>query len=166
MARLMRLLASVRRDDGSAMVEMAVSATILIAMFIGSMQVMVAMYIYQYTSDAARQATRWAMVRGDTSCTNTPNLDKCNATLAQVQDYVKTLKFPGIRTSKVVVTPQWCVASGTTPPISWSSCSQASAHSPGNEVQVTVAYPIAFQIPFSTNLSFTVSSTSQMVITQ
>jgi Flp pilus assembly protein TadG len=165
MARLQRLLSSFRREDGSAMVEMAVSVSILLAMLLGTMQLLFTMYIYQYTSDAARQATRWAMVRGSTSCTNTPNLTSCNASATDIATYIKTLKFPGVKVNNVVTTVSWCAASGTTPPISWSSCAATTPNSPGNLVKVTIAYQVPF-LPFTPNQFPTLGSTSQMVITQ
>lgn len=124
-----------------------------------------AMYVYQYCSDAARQATRYAMVRGSTSCTNTPNLTNCDATTANITTYVRGLGYSGITTANVTVTTTWCSASTSTP-TTWSSCSSGTSNAPGNLVKVAVSYPLTFQIPYGPNLSLSLSSTSQMVISQ
>jgi hypothetical protein len=173
-ARLQHLLAVLRRNDGSSIVELQVSFGILAAFLFGMCQISVAMYAYQFTSDAARQATRWAMVRGNSCHTNTPNLSTCSqvggATAAQIQTYVQTLNYPAIRTASVRAVTVWCQASTSNPSstnaTSWTSCSSTTSNAPGNLVKVTVTYPLSFQIPFSRNMSLTVGSTSQMVITQ
>jgi Flp pilus assembly protein TadG len=174
MRRLKNLFKSLQDDGANSLVETAFSFSILAGMLFGFCQISYAMYIYQFTSDAAREASRWAMVRGNTSCTNTPNLTGCGATSAQIQTHVQTLNYPGIRTANIQATTTWCAASGTTPPISWSSCSGTTASSPGNLVMVSVTYPLSFRLPFASKLfpssggalSLTMGSTSKMVITQ
>lgn len=163
-----KLLRQIAREDGANAVEMALSCTILFAILFGMCQMALAMYFYQFTSDAARQATRWAMVRGSTSCTNTPTLYKCNAGTADVQAYVRGLGLTGVTSSSIGVTTNWCAASSSTP-TTWSSCSATTSNAPGNLVKVTVTYPLSFAIPFipsSKSMSLTMGSTSQIVISQ
>ncbi len=162
---LQRATAILRRDEGSSVIEMMVSSTVLFAMIFGICQMSIALYIYHFTSDAARQGSRYAMVRGNTSCVNTPGLTNCNATADQIKTWVRGLNYPGITSSKLTVTTTWCSASTTTP-TTWSSCASGTSKAPGNVVKVYVSYPLAFQIPFSKNTSLTLSSTSQMVISQ
>lgn len=159
------VVARLRDEEGANAVEMAVSSLVLLTMLIGVCQMSLGLYAYQYCSDAARQATRYAMVRGSTSCTNTPNLSNCNATVSEIVSFVQGLGYKGITSTKVNVTPQWCVASTTTP-TTWSSCSNTTSNAPGNLVQVTVAYPVSFHVPFAPQLSLNLSSTSQMVVSQ
>lgn len=161
--RIARLLLG---SEGSTAVEMAISCTVFFAMMIGIYQISYAFYIYQLTSDVARQASRWAMVRGNTSCTNTPNLSKCNAAASDVQTYARSLNYPGITSSSLSVTTTWCAASGSTPPISWATCSSSTSNAPGNLAKVYVTYPLSFNIPFSKSLSLNIGSSSQMVISQ
>lgn len=168
LTRLHALLRHAAREDGANAVETALSCTILIAILFGMCQMALGMYFYQFTSDAARQATRWAMVRGSTSCTNTPNLYKCNAGTDDVQTYVRGLGLTGTTSSSIGVTTNWCSASSTMP-TTWSSCSTTTSNAPGNLVKVTVSYPLSFAIPFiphSKSVSLSLSSTSQMVISQ
>lgn len=147
------------------MVETAISCVVLFAILFGIFEMSLALYTYYFTSDAAREATRYAIVRGSTSCTNTPNLSNCNATTTQIQSYVQGLNFPGITTSKVSVTTSWYSASSTTP-TTWSACSTGICNAPGNLVKVQVSYPMSLQIPFVNSLSLKLNSTSQMVISQ
>lgn len=154
-----------RDEEGVTLVETAISCTVLFAMLFGICQMSLAMYVYHFTSDAARQATRYAIVRGSTSCTNTPNLSNCDATTIQITSYVQGLGYPGITSSKVTAATSWYTASSTTP-TTWSVCSNGICNAPGNLVKIVVSYPMTFQIPFSSNLSLNLSSTSQMVISQ
>lgn len=144
---------------------MWLSCSVLFAMLFGICQMSLAMYDYQFCSAAARQATRYAMVRGSTSCTNTPNLTKCGASTGDITSYVRSLGYAGITSSNVSATTTWCSASSTTP-TTWSACTNATSNAPGNLVKVVVSYPFTFHVPFGPNLSLGLSSTSQMVITQ
>ncbi len=152
-------------EEGSSLVELALVSTVLMALLIGFMQVSIALYAYHYTAQAARMATRYAMVRGSTSCTNTPKLANCNATGTEITNYVQGLGFPGISSSSVGVTPTWCASNNTTP-ATWASCSSGSSNAPGNLVKVVVSYPLTFQIPFSKKMSLNLSSTSESVVSQ
>ena len=164
-SKIRALLHIAAREDGANLVETAVSCSVLFAMLFGMCQMSLAMYFYQFTSEAAREATRWAMVRGSTSCTNTPSLTKCGATAADITSYVQNLGFTGIISSNVNVTPQWCSASSSTP-TTWGSCSGTTSNAPNNLVKVTVSYPLSFHVPFGKSYSLNISSTSQMVISQ
>lgn len=147
------------------MVEAALSCTIVLALLLGICQMSLAMYIYHFTSEAAREATRYAIVRGSTSCTNTPNLSNCNATAAEIQTWVQSMGYPGIASSNVSVSTSWYSASGSMP-TTWSACTTGTCNAPGNMVAVTVTYPLTFQIPFSSGFSLNLSNSSQMVISQ
>lgn len=169
-AALKRIAASLSDDTGSNLVEMAITSSVLLAMLLGICQISFALYISQFTSDAARQASRYAMVRGSTSCLNTPNLTNCDASATEIQNFVQGLDFPGIQTSNVTATTTWCAASTTQPtsssPTSWSSCSSGTSNAPGNLVEVNVSYPLTFTIPFVHTFSLNIASQSQMVIAQ
>jgi Flp pilus assembly protein TadG len=159
------VLARLRDESGLNAVEMAISCTVLFALLIGICQLSLGLYSYQFCSDAARQATRYAMVRGSTSCTNTPSLAKCNASTTDISTYVKGLGYTGITSSSITVTTSWCAASSSTP-TTWSSCSSGTTNAPGNLVKVVVSYPLSIKIPFAPTLSLNLGSTSQMVVSQ
>lgn len=161
----MKLFRRLRDEDGLNAVETAISSTVLLALLLGICQMSLAMYIYHYTSEAAREATRYAIVRGSTSCTNTPSLTNCNATSDEIQTWVRSLGYPGITSSNVSVSTSWYSASGTMP-TTWSACTTGICNAPGNMVAITVTYPLTFQIPFSSGFSLNLSGSSQMVISQ
>lgn len=166
--KIIRRLHDLRRvgeDDGISAVETAISCTVLFAMLFGICQISLGLYAYHVTSEAAREATRYAIVRGSTSCTNTPNLTNCNATPANLQSYVQGLGYPGVKSSSLSVSTSWYTAASTTP-TTWSACSSGTCNVPGNLVKVTVSYPMSLRIPFANSLSLNLSSTSQMVISQ
>lgn len=169
MRRIKHVFARLRREDGAGAVEMAFAMTGLVAIMFGICEFTLAMYAGHFTSDAAREASRYAMVRGSTSCTNTPNLTNCNATSAEIQTWVQGLNYPGIVTGNVTATTTWYTASTTDPnpgtTTTWSLCSSGTCNKPGNLAKVKVSYPLTFSIPFYT-FSFTLSSTSQVVIAQ
>jgi len=169
-AALRRIAALLSDESGSNLVEMAITSSVLLSMLLGICQISFAIYVTQYASDAARQASRYAMVRGSTSCTNTPSLSNCNASSAEIQTFVQGLDYPGIRTGNVTATTTWCAA-GTNQPSStnaqsWSACSSGTSNAPGNLVNVNVTYPLTFTIPWVKTFSLNISRTSQMVIAQ
>lgn len=165
------------REEGSALVEMALTSVIIIGTMIGIMEFGMAFYTYTFVSDAAREASRYASVRGATSCTDDVTADpNCNllpnSSGNPLQAYVKGLGFPGSGT--VTVTATWLVASqnanGYT---SWTtSCTGATdtngnpCNAMGNAVKVVVTAPVTVAMPFYKTFSLTVSSTSQMVISE
>lgn len=149
--------------EGATIVEFAVCAAVLLTFVIGTMELCFALYAHHATDLTAREASRWAMVRGSTSCTNTPNLTDCNATAAQIQTYVSDLGLLKLPTSDVTVT--WLTASATQP-TTWSTCSTSPCNVPGNQVQVTVTYPFTLGIPFVSRQTLSLTSTSAMVISQ
>lgn len=149
--------------EGAALVEFAVSLSVLLALVLGTMEVCFALYAFHATDLAAREASRWAIVRGSTSCTNTPNLTDCDATAAEIQTYVSNLGLLKIATRDVTVT--WLSPSATTP-TTWSACLTSPCNRPGNQVQVTVTYPMTLSIPFVSRQALSLNSTSAMVISQ
>lgn len=108
-------------EEGSNLVEFAMSAGILLALVIGTMEFSLVAYSYLYVSDAARQATRYAMVRGNSQtgdCT-APGAGNCIAQTADIQTYVQNGALPGVNGSNLTVTSTWLTSSGTVaePPI-------------------------------------------------
>jgi len=162
---LRKLLSHARGDEGASIVETAVASSVFLAMLIGVFQMMLALYTFHFISDAAREATRYAIVRGSTSCVNTPALPNCNATADQIQSYVRGLSYPGIVPSKLTVTTTWLTAS-TTYPTSWSVCTAGTCNAPGNQVMVVATYAFPLNVPFVPKATFNLSSTSEMVISQ
>jgi Flp pilus assembly protein TadG len=137
-------------ERGANLVEFALASAILFSLLFGVLQMCLALYTYNYISQAAREGARWAMVRGSTSCTNTPNLSNCNASSTAIQNYVQGLGYPGITSGSVTVTPTW----------------PNGSNSPGNTVKVQVQYPFALSIPFVSLTTINMAGSSTMVISQ
>lgn len=150
-----------RREEGATIAEFAVASTILMAIVFGIYEASSALYAYTYISDAAREATRYAIVRGSActgfaECSGTP----VGATSAQISNYVKGLGYPGINSSNLNVTSTWPTAGSACTPIS-SPC-----NNPGNLVKIVVTYQYPLSIPFVPISTIHMSSTSEMVISQ
>jgi Flp pilus assembly protein TadG len=159
-------------ESGAALVETALSATVLLALLIGMMQTFLALYGYHYVAYAAREGSRWAMVRGG-DCYLQGTMPNCNANQNDIQTYVRSLGFPGIDSSNVTVTAAWdqpSTPTATAPTISWSTCSTGTpgtgCNAPGHMVVVDVTYAFPLNIPFVSNRTLNMTSTSSMVISQ
>jgi Flp pilus assembly protein TadG len=146
MARRMRRAS--RDELGSSIVEFAMASTILFMLIFGVMAICLALYSYNVVSEAAREATRYAIVRGS-ACTKTL---PCKATSGQIETYIQNLGFPGIPPTSLSVTADCCWPNGD--------------KNPGSPVKVTVQYTFPLAIPFVPSRALTMSSTSQMLISQ
>lgn len=158
-------------EQGSTIVEMSIALSLFATVLLGVVQTCMMLYSYHFVSDAAREASRWAMVRGS-NCTTNVNAGYCSPTDGlstgadnnDVQAYVNNLGFPFAR--NLTTTTTWLTSSGAAP-ITWSSCGTGSSCKvPGNQVQVTVSYNYPFSVPFWKSTGVSISSTSSMVIAQ
>ncbi len=117
-----------REDEGGSLVEMAlVSAFIFLPTIFAIFEVSFAVYSYNYVSQMARLATRYAVVRGSFSCAIQSNFPDCNLgpgggsnpTTADgstaLQNYVRSYVYPGINANNVTVTATWWTADVTNP---------------------------------------------------
>lgn len=161
-----------RTDEGSVLLEWALSLSIFLALLLGTLELSLVYFAYSEVTDGAQQAARWAAVRGSQSCNNIPGMSNCNATTTDIQSFVQGLGYPGLDPAKLDVITQWEQASSTTP-TTWSTCNGGCSNAPKNIVQVTVSYKVPTFFPFPSNFSLnatsqtvTVSSTSSMVISQ
>jgi Flp pilus assembly protein TadG len=145
-------------DDGTATVEFAITASILLMLMFGIIELCFAFYAYNYVSDAARQATRYAVVRGS-SCTGMPD---CGITAAELQTYVRGIAYPGINPANLTASTTWLSVSSSLP-TTWTACAY-QCNAPGNAVEIDVTYAFPLFIPFWKSRSLSLSSTSQMVI--
>ncbi len=151
-------------EEGATLVEMGLSSVILMAMLFGIFEMSLALYTYHFVSDIARQGTRYAIVRGSASCGNTPALSNCNATGANIQTYLRSLSFPNIIPANLTATTTWYTISGST----YTLCTTTppACNLPQNAVQVAVTYAYPLNIPFVTNTTLNLTSSSRMVISQ
>ena len=146
-------------EDGSALLEMALSATIFLSFLFGVIETGYAAYTYHVISEAAREGTRFAIVRGST-CSGFATA--CPAAPSDITSYVETLGFPGLSLSNITVTPAWSAfAAGSSCPAAPSPC-----NSPGNTVTVTVQYNFPLSVPFIPTKPIAMMSSSAMIISQ
>ena len=154
-----------REDTGSETIEFAVSAVVLLTIIFGILDMSRALYADHFVSNAAREATRYAMVRGaswkNTTCTTSATFS-CTATATDVTSYVKTITPLGFTANNLAVTTTW---PGTTP--SGADCSSSNVNnSPDCVVTVKVVYNFNFVLPFLPKGALQLASTSSMAISQ
>lgn len=167
-------------EDGSTLIETSIVLVVLLTIIFGIMEFGRFMYVYHFTSEVAREATRYAIVRGatwSTACASPQSLE-CYASAANVAAYVQTL------TPTSITSATWSSTCGTAnvPVVctTWpgtgltgaaATCSGVNtttgfADNPGCLVQVQVSLPFQFYLPFMPNATYTLQSTSEMVISQ
>jgi Flp pilus assembly protein TadG len=143
---------------GASLVEFAIAATALLCVMVGIIESGRALYMYHTVSNAARLASRWAIVRG--SGCSAP-LDHCNATGADIQNYVQS-NVPIVDSGSLQVAASW--STSTDPTNDCSVTDPSGNNSRGHLVCVTVSYPFRFAIPFLNATTLNLSSTSKMAI--
>jgi Flp pilus assembly protein TadG len=155
---------SAHGESGSAILETALSIGILLTFLFGIMEVCLAAYTYHFISEAAREATRYAIVRGSSFTTNctAPTVANCTAqggnNTGDIATYVQNLNFPGIDPTKMTVNSTWLHGDGT-------ACGVGpTCKDPGEQVQVTITYNFPLSVPFVPLSTWALQSTSQMVI--
>lgn len=153
-------LAAWRDEAGASLVEFTVSAAVLFLMLFGIIECSLALYVYNYVSDAARQGSRYAMVRG----ANCNRLADCDVSQSQIQTYLRSFQYPGLNVNNLTATVTWLSASATTP-TTWTACG-TPCEAAGNAVQVQVRYSYPLSIPWWKNTTVNIGSISQMVISQ
>ena len=157
------------REEGAALVETAISLAVFLAVLFGLIALGYALYSYNYVSDAARVATRYAIVRGAGSCSIAKTFPNCDLyTSGPLQTYIQqSTAYPGINMNNMTLTATWLMqgtdANGYT---TWVACTETICNTPGHAVNVVVSYQFPLNIPFWKNANLTVSSTSQMVISE
>lgn len=167
---------SLRNDEGASLVETALASTIFFAVLLGIFQFAMGFYVYHYSSNAARQGSRYAIVRGSDCSANLPAATAsfhCNASESDIAAYITGLGYPGVDAAhNLNVAVSSCAGSLHTdangkPTTTWSTCARGTSNNnPGDEVQVTVTYTFPLAVPFWKSQSIGISSTSSMVYSQ
>lgn len=181
---LTRLIRRGSREHGNTLVEMAlVSAFVFMPLLFGIIQFAYALYAYNFVNMAARQATRYAVVRGAPSCYISKTFPNCNlgpdttnysAGPSALTTYVQGLAYPGINSSNLTVTANWLAKNVNNGVTTWDACPVTGTvdnygqpcNTPGDAVQVTVNYLFPLPIPFWKSLTLNLTGTSQMVINE
>ncbi len=151
-------------EGGSTIIEFAMSLVVLLTFMFGIFDCSLLLYANHYVTNAARDAARYAMVRGSTwgvACA-TPASFSCTATGPNVTSYVQSSISPMIDASQLTVTTDWLP---TTP--AGGACNNVSGNnSPTCTVRVKVNYTFHFLLPFLPADALTLSSTSVTAILQ
>jgi Flp pilus assembly protein TadG len=140
------------------MVEFAIAASALLLFIFGILEFGRVLYIYHTVSNAARIGSRWAIVRGASSCTSP--IDHCSASQSDISAFV-TSQVPMLDANTMTVTARWSASNDPS-----TGCTAAGTNVAGHLVCVTVSYPFTFAIPFVSNTPLTIAATSSMAISQ
>lgn len=158
---MMRSARQEKGEAGSALVEFALATVLILTALFGIIEMGRALYCYDWVSDAARRGSRYAMVRGQTSCNGSPSLPDCKATPGTpstpgtIAYYVVSNGF-GIDRNAVILTAT-C----------WPNTNISNAPCPtGKTVIVTVKYPFQFILPFLPHRQWNMTSSSARVVAQ
>lgn len=160
-----------KKQNGVSLLEFALSLILFLTLLFGISGFGHALFAYHYVNEVAKEASRYAAVRGstcsdDASCTtaNSASGSAGPTTAADVLAYVKSITPQSIDQTKVTVTV--CgVAGGTnctgsTP----TTCTNAKPNLPGCTVEVQVNYTYNFFFPLVGSNPINLSSASDMVI--
>ncbi len=129
-----------RPDRGAATVEAALNLVIFVTLVFGIIGMGWGVFIYNQVSELAREATRYAVVRGAGS--------PSPASAADIQQFVLS-RSSGLNPNNLTVTTTW------TPD-----------KTAGSVVKIQVAYSLSPLLPLIPQQVLTLKSTSQMVISQ
>lgn len=143
-------------EDGGSMIEFALTISTALTLVFVIMQLCLALYMYGMISETAREATRWAIVRGSTCVTGSGT--SCTTTTAAITTYAKGLGFPNVGGGTLTVTPTY----PDTNPVGGAANCQA----PGCRVKVAVAYTVAISLPFVPKNNISLNTSSEMYILQ
>lgn len=148
-----------RRQRGNTLTEFALILPFLLAGIFGVIEFGRALYTYHFVSYAAREASRWASVRGQNCKVYGV---ACPAGPDDVENYVTSITPAGIDKSpaRLLVDTEWVA-----PPGRGNNCAKFR-NNPGCSVQVTVMYNFKFILPFMPSSTYAMKSTSEMVISQ
>ena len=128
-------------EIGSALLEFGLVVVVFFMFVFGVMDFGRALYTYHFVSNAACQATRYAIVRGSSST------DPVTAT--DIENYVKSMTPEGIDPNSLTISTTW-----------------SPSDSPGSSVHVQVSDNFKFMTPVLASYQMTLSDSSQMVISQ
>jgi Flp pilus assembly protein TadG len=175
--KLQKLLRLAHEETGAELVEFALSSLLLVTFLFGIFNWMLGMYVFHFTTYAAQQATRYAMVHGHTWSKNTsepcstsapPNFVmsfNCEASTTDIQNYVQSLAGPGITPSGLTInTSSSSVWPGVTPDGTTAPCS-AHANAKGCMVKIKVSYSFTF-LPLMKLSALSMGATSEKVIVE
>lgn len=154
-------------EQGAAILEFALSIMILLTLVIGVMETAFAFYFYNVISEAAREGSRYAAVRGaewGTGCDSSGysyGSYSCTASAADVTNYIENLGLPGISSSSLGpngISVVWAAGPNE------ASCHVAGCNGTGDQTTVTISYTFNVPMPFMPPKAVGMSSRSTMTV--
>jgi Flp pilus assembly protein TadG len=127
-------------SEGQTFVEFAMAIPLVLVLAIGIANFAIAIFAYSFVCYGARDASRYAAVRGATSPKPASSSDVTNFVLSEAT---------GIDAGNLTVATTW-----------------SPDNQPNSIVSVKVQYNCNFQVPFVTLSPVTLSSSSQLAISQ
>jgi len=137
-----------RGESGGSQIEFVLSFTALMTFVFVLMEICIVFYTYGMISESAREATRYAIVRGSTCLTSSST--SCTVSATTISSYATGLGFPNIGGSALNVT--------TTFP--------DGNQAPGSRVKVDIQYTVPIKLPFVPKNSLGLDTSSEMYILQ
>ena len=145
-----------REEDGGSLIEFAITISVALSIVFVIMQLCLALYMYGMISETAREATRWAIVRGSTCVTGSGT--SCTTNIPAITAYAKGLGFPNVGGGTLLVTPTYPDPDRIT--------QAPNCNAPGCRVSVAVAYTVAITLPFVPKNNIALQTSSEMYILQ
>jgi Flp pilus assembly protein TadG len=160
-----KLLSVVNDETGSTILEFSLSCMIVIVCILAILDFSRVMYIDHYVANSAREATRYAMVRGSTwsgtACTTVATFS-CDATVNDVNSFVTSITPNGMNLANLTIQTSWSGQTASNMP-----CDTAQgSNSPNCVVTVEIKYPFNFFTPFLLGTQLNLTSTSSVTISQ
>lgn len=137
-----------RSDSGGSEIEFMLSLTALLTFVFVVMEIGIVFYTYGMISESAREATRYAIVRGSTCLTSSST--SCTATASSISSYATGLGYPNIGGGTMIAAT------------SFPDGNQA----PGSRVKVDIKYSVSIKVPFVPKNALALESSSEMYILQ
>jgi Flp pilus assembly protein TadG len=158
LARYRRIRSGLREEDGGSMIEFAITISVALSLVFVIMQLCLALYMYGMISETAREATRWAIVRGSTCVTGTGTSCTTNVNGSAITAYAKGLGFPNVGGGTLLVTPTY--------PDKFPVTNAANCNAPGCRVNVAISYTVVIALPFVPKNNISLNTNSEMYILQ
>jgi Flp pilus assembly protein TadG len=163
---MMNLIQEIKHDEtGSELVETALSIPILFAVIFGIIYFSFALYADHFVANVAKEAARYAAVRGSTwsgaSCQSSSTFD-CTATGSDITNFVTAQMPPGLSSTKLSVSASWPGTTNT-----GATCDTLNGNnSPNCQVIIQVSYQFTFPFPFVNQGVLPFSSNAAMTIVE
>jgi hypothetical protein len=166
---LARCFNGLRDEEGATLIEFAVSAAIMFTLLFGVLETCLAVYSYDFTSEMARDGSRYMIVRG-AKCTGGTAFG-CGASNSDVQAHLRAENFPVINMNNLTTHTYWYTSAAAPPNMTWSTLCATDTYSAacgvqGNAVKVVVTYVFTWNMPFIKPFTINMTNSSQMVISQ